>query len=83
MTAPFICNLITKEPFLLNRRKRENNTQLQLQFLKNLIKIQKYIKITQIQKLLNLHETSARRRIARLMKNEIIIKISRGFYEAK
>ena len=68
---------------LLNRQKRENNIQLQLQFLKNIIKIQKYIKITQIQKLLNLHETSARRRIARLIKSGIIIKISRGFYEAK
>ena len=68
---------------LLNRQKRENNIQLQLKFLKNLIKIQKYIKITQIQKLLHLHEASARRRIARLIKSEIIIKTSRGFYEAK
>ncbi len=68
---------------LLKRQKRENNIKLQLQFLKNLIKVQKYIKISQIQKLLDLHEASARRRIARLIKSGIIIKISRGFYEAK
>ena len=50
--------------------------------IKELTKQQGYIRISQVQKLFNLHEASARRRISRLLKEEILIRKYRGFYEA-
>ena len=67
---------------LLKKQERESNIQIQLEVLKRVIKEHGYIKITQVQKLLNLHEASARRRISRLIKEKIVIRKSRGFYEA-
>ena len=67
---------------LLKKQERENDMHVQLDILKKTIEEQGYIKITQVQKLLKLHEASARRRISRLIKEKTVIRKSRGFYEA-
>lgn len=67
---------------LLKKQERESNIQAQLKVLEKVMIEQGYIKIYQVQKLLNLHETSARRRIGRLVREGIIVKKFRGFYEA-
>lgn len=67
---------------LLKKQERESNIQAQLKVLEKVIFEQGYIKIYQVQKLLNLYEASARRRIGRLIREGIIVKKFRGFYEA-
>ncbi|MBI3027079.1 helix-turn-helix transcriptional regulator [Candidatus Woesearchaeota archaeon] len=67
---------------LLKKQERESRIQTQLKLLKELVKEQGYIKIFQVQNLLNLHEASARRRISRLIKDDTVTKKRRGFYEA-
>jgi len=67
---------------LLKKQERENSIINQLDTLKKVIMDRGYIRIFQVEKLLKLHEASARRRVKRLLKNKILIKISKGHYEA-
>ena len=65
---------------LLKKQIRDSKIGNQLATITGIIKKQGYITPVQVQKALNLHESSARRRIHRLIKNKIIVKKSRGRY---
>jgi len=66
---------------LLKRQDRDINIKKQLNKIEKIIKIKGKIKMIEIQDLLNIHEASARRRLARLIKMQKVIRKGWGRYE--
>jgi len=66
---------------LLKRQERSNNIRKQLDKIKNKMEISNYIRVCEVQKLLGIHEASARRRIKELIKIGHVKKTKLGKYE--
>jgi len=66
---------------LLKRQERETNINKQLNKIEKIIIERNQIKVIEVQKLLNIHEASARRRLKRLINLNKLIKKGRGKYE--